>query len=163
MEIVEMNKSDWGTVIEIYYDGILTGDATFQTNLPTWQEWDNSHLRNCRFVAKENNKILGWTALSPVSSRCVYAGVAEVSIYVDKKQKGKGIGKCLLEHLVENSEHNGIWTLQSSIFPENKASMKIHLSCGFVVVGRRKRIGKLKGEWRDTVLMERRSDVTGID
>ena len=158
-----MKPSDWEAVKEIYEEGIVTGNATFQQSAPTWEEWNNSHLQHSRIVAKEDNNILGWAALTPVSGRCVYAGVAEVSVYVTDKARGKGLGKQLLQKLIEESEANGIWTLQAGIFPENRASIKIHEACGFRILGTRERIGKMNGAWRDTILMERRSETVGLD
>ncbi|MFP5111757.1 GNAT family N-acetyltransferase [Bacillaceae bacterium C204] len=158
-----MLKEDWDQVLEIYQEGISTGNATFQKEPPTWETWDSGHILECRFVARLNGKILGWAALSPVSSRCVYAGVAEVSIYVRQGSKGKGIGSLLLKTLIEKSEQNGFWTLQSGIFPENVSSLKLHSKYGFREVGRRERIGQLDGVWRDTILLERRSSVVGMD
>ena len=150
-------------MLAIYGEGIATGQATFETILPEWQQWDAGHLPLGRFVAREGNKILGWAALSPVSRRQVYAGVAEVSVYIAASARGKGVGKALMAKLIEASEANGFWTLQSSIFPENLASIELHLKHGFRELGRRKRVAKLQGVWRDTVLLERRSQVVGID
>ena len=158
-----MKPSDWEAVKEIYEEGIVTGNATFQQSAPAREEWNNSHLQHSRIVAKEDNNILGWAALTPVSGRCVYAGVAEVSVYVTDKARGKGLGKQLLQKLIEESEANGIWTLQAGIFPENRASIKIHEACGFRILGTRERIGKMNGAWRDTILMERRSETVGLD
>lgn len=157
-QIREMLPSDWKSVSEIYKQGIDTNLATFQSELPTYEEWDKAHLPYCRLVATENETIVGWAALTPVSSRCVYAGVAEVSIYVSTKHSGKGIGFILLNALITQSEENGIWTLQSGIMQENKASIRLHEKCGFRMVGYRERIGKdVKGRWRNNVLMEKRS------
>jgi len=149
--------SDWDKVKSIYEKGIATGNATFQTSAPSWQEWDSSHLAACRIVAEENGKVAGWAALTPVSSRCVYAGVAEVSVYVNPQQSGKGIGLALLSELVTLSEAEGIWTLQAGIFPENFASLRLHEKLGFRTLCIREKIGKQNGVWRDTVLLERRS------
>lgn len=157
-----MKPSDWEAVKEIYEEGIATGNATFQQSAPTWHEWNSTHLQHSRIVAKDNN-VLGWAALTPVSGRCVYAGVAEVSVYVSDKARGKGLGKQLLQKLVDESEANNIWTLQAGIFPENIASIKIHEACGFRILGKRERIGKMNGIWRDTVLLERRSETVGIN
>jgi L-amino acid N-acyltransferase YncA len=154
-----MQPADWQTVKTIYEEGIATGNATFQQSAPDWEEWNTSHLQTCRIIAKEDNIILGWAALTPVSGRCVYAGVAEVSVYISAKARGKQ----LLEKLVNESEINNIWTLQAGIFPENIASIKIHEACGFHILGRREKIGKMNGTWRDTVLMERRSKEIGIN
>lgn len=158
-----MTVEDWPAVDRIYYQGIETGDATFQTESPTWSEWDKGHVAVCRIVAIANERVVGWATLSPVSERCAYNGVAEVSIYIDKNARGQKVGKKLLEKLIAESEKENFWTLQSGIFPENKASIALHLSCGFRTVGYRKRVGKLNGVWRDTVLMERRSDLVGMD
>ena len=158
MEIRNLLSSDWDSVKSIYEEGIATGNATFQTSAPSWEEWESSHLGTCRIVAKENGNVVGWAALRPVSSRCVYAGVAEVSVYVDPEQSGKGIGLALLEELVTLSEAEGIWTLQAGIFPENIRSLLIHEKAGFRRLGVREKIGKQNGVWRDTVLLERRSN-----
>ncbi len=157
-----MKPSHWEAVKEIYEEGIATGDATFQQSAPTWEEWNNSHLQHSRIVAKEDNNVVGWAALTPVSGRCVYAGVAEVSVYVSDKARGKGFGKQLLQKLVEESEANGIWTLQAGILPENIPSIKIHEACGFRIFGTRERIGEMNGVWRDNLVLERRSKTTGV-
>ena len=158
-----MLPQHWGAVKTIYEEGIATGNATFQTAAPGWQEWDNAHVKTCRIIATENNEVLGWAALTPVSGRCVYAGVAEVSVYVATNARGKNIGSLLLKELITQSEQNGIWTLQSGIFPENKASISIHEKCGFRIIGFRERIGKMGNIWRDNVFMERRSLIVGVD
>ena len=164
MKFRELIAQDWQQVKEIYEEGIATGNATFQSAAPDWDEWDQSHVKNSRIVAVDDvSNILGWAALTPVSGRCVYAGVAEVSVYVSDKARGKGIGKSLLKELIRQSEQNGFWTLTAGIFPENEASLKIHQQAGFKVLGIRERIGKMNGEWRNTVLLERRSDVAGVD
>jgi L-amino acid N-acyltransferase YncA len=160
--IEPMQDSDWPAVSEIYREGIETGDATFQTELPEWAEWDANHLRHCRLVARGHGAVAGWAALSPVSRRECYAGVAEVSIYVAQAHRGRGLGRRLLAVLVTESEANGTWTLQARIFPENRASIALHKSLGFREVGFRERIGQRGGRWRDTVLLERRSKVVGI-
>jgi phosphinothricin acetyltransferase len=165
-----MKSQDWNSVRAIYEEGIATGNATFEMNVPEWKVWNQDHLPDCRFVAREEGEIVGWAALSPVSGRCVYAGVAEVSVYVAASARGRGIGKALLHTLVEGSENQGIWTLQAGIFPENEASIALHRSCGFRVVGRREHPGRMMpaakgaagGAWRDVVLMERRSNVVGV-
>ncbi len=157
-----MEDEDWNAVQSIYREGIATNDATFETDVPEWEYWDKSHLRDCRLVARKGGQVIGWAALSPVSSRRVYAGVAEVSVYVAASARGKGVGKALLCALVEESERQGIWTLQAGIFPENVASIALHKLCGFREIGRRERLGQMDGVWRDVVLMERRSDVTGV-
>lgn len=165
-KIEEMKSSDWEQVKNIYLEGIKTGIATFQTecNIPTFETWNNDHINSCRLVARSENNILGWAALSPTSSRCVYSGVAEVSIYIGVKYKGQGIGTALLRNLIKLSEENGFWTLQSGIIKENTASISLHKKCGFREIGIREKIAKMNnGEWMDVILMEKRSDVVGID
>jgi L-amino acid N-acyltransferase YncA len=167
-EIRVMAAGDWEAVRDIYLAGIATGQATFETEAPSWTAWNNGHLPAPRIVAvvnksANNGSVAGWAALSAVSSRSAYAGVAEVSVYVAEQMRGAGIGRLLLESLVKQSEQNGIWTLQASIFPENAASVSLHNSCGFREVGRRLRIAKMKGVWRDTLLLERRSELIGVD
>ena len=161
--ITAMFPQHWEAVKKIYEEGIATGNATFQTSAPEWQEWDAAHVATCRFVAIENDEVLGWAALTAVSGRCVYAGVAEVSVYVAANARGKKIGSSLLEILVRESEKNSFWTLQSGIFPENKSSIVMHENNGFRVVGYREKIGKMKNVWRNNVFLERRSAVVGID
>ena len=156
-----MNARDWPAVREIYLEGIRTGNATFEKTAPEWEKWNASHLPSCRFVARSEVDLLGWAALSPVSGRCVYAGVAEVSVYVAERARGQGIGLKLLTSLVEASEQADIWTLQAGIFPENVASIEVHQRCGFRIVGIREKIGCMDGRWRDVVLMERRSTAAG--
>jgi L-amino acid N-acyltransferase YncA len=152
----------WPAVRAIYEAGIATGQATFTTEAPAWEAWDASHLPHCRLVATEAaGEVLGWAALSPVSGRCVYAGVAEVSIYIAAEARGRGVGRQLLAALVAESEQQGLWMLQAGIFPENAASLALHASQGFRTVGRRERIGQLRGQWHDTLLLERRSVVVG--
>lgn len=150
---------DWPAVSRIFSQGIATGNATFETEVPEWEEWDVAHLPDCRLIILLENNLLGWAALSPISSRCVYGGVAEVSIYIDENFQGMGLGKKLLNELIHQSESSGIWTLQAGIFPENNASILLHQSCGFRIVGRRERIGQMKGTWRDVILLERRSKI----
>ena len=162
ISIEKMQPGHWQQVKTIYEDGIKTGNATFEISAPEWEAWDKAHMQQCRFVAVENEKVLGWAALVPVSGRCVYAGVAEVSVYVSDEARGKGLGKLLLQKLVEESEANDLWTLQAGIFPENIASITIHQSNGFRIIGTRERIGRLNGIWRDTLLLERRSGKVGI-
>lgn len=158
-----MEAADWTAVSQIYADGIATGDATFETAVPTWEKWDSGHLPNCRFVARnEAGEVLGWAALSPVSSRCVYAGVAEVSVYVAPAAQGQGVGKRLLQTLVDCSEAAGFWTLQAGIFPENEASVRLHERLGFRIVGRRESLGQQYGRWRDVYFLERRSKTVGV-
>ncbi|SPE40287.1 GCN5-related N-acetyltransferase [Candidatus Sulfopaludibacter sp. SbA3] len=152
-----MQQSDWPEVRAIYLEGIATGNATFQKTAPDWQEWDSGHLAHSRLVARQDGKVLGWAALSRVSARPVYAGVAEVSVYVAARARGQGVGRLLLAGLVTESEQHGIWTLQAGIFPENEASVALHQAAGFRVVGVRERLGCMDGIWRDVVLMERRS------
>ena len=163
MEIRPITKDNFSEVVEIYKQGLATNIATFQNDLPQWEDWNKGHLDFCRISIYENNKMLGWTALTPVSSRCVYAGVAEVSVYIAQKERGKGIGKILLNELIKQSEANGIWMLQSGIFSENQSSIKLHEKCGFRMVGYREKIGKKNGIWKDNVLMEYRSKNIGID
>ena len=158
-----MDASDWDEVRTIYLEGIATGAATFETSAPDWATWDRSHLPVCRMVIRDNGPIAGWCALSPVSSRQVYAGVAEVSVYVAEIARGKGAGRALLGALIDEAERQGFWTLQAGIFPENLASIALHKALGFREVGRRERVGKLDGVWRDVVLLERRSRAVGID
>lgn len=158
-----MRPDDWEQVRTIYLDGIATGYATFETNAPDWESWDAGHLTVCRLVARDGAKILGWAALSAVSRRQVYAGVAEVSVYIAADARGQGVGDNLLAALIAGSEEQGIWTLQASIFPENQASVALHLKHGFRELGRRVRIAKLHGVWRDTVVLERRSRIAGND
>ena len=163
LQIVTLMPEHWNRVREIYREGLRTGQATFETAVPSWEKWDAGHLPFARLLGISSESpdgvIKGWAALSPVSARAAYAGVAEVSVYVGEQWRGQGVGRALLEALVDASEKNGIWTLQASIFPENEGSIALHKSCGFRQVGRRERIGKLNGIWRDTVLLERRSKV----
>jgi len=158
----KMEASDWGAVSEIYKEGIATGFATFETDIPSYESWDSAHMNSCRIVATENDNVLGWAALSPVSSRCVYGGVAEVSVYVGSDSRGKGVGRLLMENLIEESESEGLWTIQSGIFPENKGSIELHKKVGFRYIGKRERVGKLDGKWKDNLLFERRSETVGI-
>jgi L-amino acid N-acyltransferase YncA len=157
-----MRPEDWGVVRAIYLQGIATGNSTFEQSAPDWQTWDQGHLSSCRLVARAGNEILGWTALSPISRRQVYAGVAEFSIYVAERARGLGIGAALLKALIDASEREGVWTLQSGIFPENTASLELCRRFGFRVVGTRERIGNMNGRWRDVVLLERRSTIAGV-
>ena len=162
MQIITLVSTHWDAVKKIYEEGIATGNATFQTEAPGWDDWDKAHSINPRLVAIENNEVLGWAAITPLSGRCVYAGVGEVSVYVSAGERGKGIGKQLLQTLIEESEKENFWTLQAGIFPENTASIAIHHACGFRTIGIRERIGQMKGVWRDTVLLERRSNNIGL-
>ena len=156
-----MAAHDWQDVRRIYVQGIATGNATFETDAPSWEAWDASHLPRCRLVARDDAGVAGWAALAPVSHRCVYGGVADVSIYVAERARGKGVGAALLAALIRASEADGIWTLQAGIFPENEGSLALHRSLGFRDVGVRERIGKLGGVWRDVLLLERRSAHVG--
>ena len=161
MNITPMSEAHWAAVREIYAQGIATRNATFETALPDWAEWDARHLSMCRLVALRGDEVVGWAALSAVSSREIYRGLAEVSVYVANSAQGKGIGSALLASLIAGSERHGIWTLQAGILAENDASIHLHEKAGFRIVGRREKIGRLDGQWRDTVLMERRSTVVG--
>ena len=162
MQIQTLEFKHWEFVKNIYEQGIATGNATFQTYTPTWKEWDESHLQHSRVVGVVNNEVIGWAALTPVSGRCVYAGVAEVSIYINTLFSGKGYGKKFLESLITISELNNIWTLTVGIFPENKASISIHEKSGFKILGTREKIGQMNGKWRDVLLLERRSKTVGV-
>jgi phosphinothricin acetyltransferase len=157
LRIERMAVDDWQDVRSIYLEGIATGNATFEQSAPEWETWHAAHLKECRLVARLHKGLVGWAALTPVSGRCVYAGVAEVSVYVAERMRGKKIGQRLLSELVKESEKHGIWTLQAGIFPENIASIEAHKRCGFRVVGTREKLGKINGVWRDVILMERRS------
>jgi L-amino acid N-acyltransferase YncA len=156
-----MTEQDWPSVRAIYVEGMRTGNATFEKSPPEWSSWDAGHLRACRLVACSGKSVLGWAALSSVSDRCVYAGLAEVSVYVAESARGQGVGSRLLDALVKASEHEGIWTLQAGIFPENIPSIELHKRQGFRIVGIRERLGLMNGRWRDVLLMERRSTVSG--
>ncbi len=158
-----MQAADWPAVSLIYFEGMATGNATFQKEIPGWDEWDSGHLKTCRIIGLVGDKIFGWAALSPVSDRCVYAGVAEISVYVAGAFRGIGLGKKLLEKLVSESEAENIWVLQAGIFPENFPSLELHRRAGFREVGYREKIGKMDGRWRNIILMERRSEIAGID
>ncbi|MDH3321442.1 MAG: GNAT family N-acetyltransferase [Flavobacteriaceae bacterium] len=161
IEIKEMTQADWPAVAEIYKEGIETGLATFEKEIPSWEIWDRNHIDTCRLVWVQGDELLGWAALSAVSSRCVYGGVAEVSVYVATKARGKKVGEKLFLALISESERNGFWTLQSGIFSENVASINLHKKLGFRMVGYREKIGQLNGVWRNTTLMERRSKIVG--
>lgn len=161
--IDEMRLDDWEQVAVIYREGIETGNATFETCIPSRDQWFARHLMEYSIVARKDDRILGWAAVSPVSSRCVYAGVVENSVYVGKEFKGMGIGDALLKALIERTERNGIWMLQAGIFPENVASLALHKKYGFREVGVRERIGKMNGRWRDVAFLERRSRIAGND
>ncbi|WP_223198072.1 GNAT family N-acetyltransferase [Maribacter arenosus] len=157
-----MISEDWEAVASIYAEGIATGLATFEKQVPTFEVWDKAHLKWCRIVAVDKNIILGWAALSPVSGRCVYGGVAEVSVYVGQAYNRKGVGKVLMKELISQSEKNGFWTLQSGVFPENVGSIALHKKVGFRYIGTRERVGQLDGIWKDNLLFERRSKIVGI-
>ncbi len=162
MELVSIQKENYTEVAAIYAQGIATGVATFETTIPDWPHWDKSHLPFGRIAAISDQLMQGWAALSPVSSRCVYGGVAEVSVYIAENARGKGVGKFLLQALINESENNNIWTLQAGVFRENKASIALHEKCGFRIIGYKEKIGQLNGIWLDNVLLERRSTVVGI-
>jgi L-amino acid N-acyltransferase YncA len=153
-----MGPLDWPRVCAIYAAGIATGNATFETEPPEWDDWDEGHFADLRLVAVDGAEIIGWAAASPVSDRCCYSGVVEDSVYVDVGHQGRGVGRLLLSALVAASEKAGYWTIQTGIFPENAASVALHQACGFRVVGSRERLGQLDGRWRDVLLLERRSD-----
>jgi L-amino acid N-acyltransferase YncA len=159
LAIASMTPEDWGDVRRIYAEGIATGHATFATEPPSWESWDASHRKDCRLVVRDGGsvRLVGWAALSRVSDRCVYGGVAEVSVYVAASARGRGVGRALLSELVRASEQAGIWTLQAGIFPENAASIALHHGCGFRTVGIREKLGKMGSAWRDVALLERRS------
>ncbi len=164
IKIRKLEAADWLAVREIYYQGILTGTATFETDIPEWEDWNRAHRQDCRIVAPrpmKGKELVGWAAITPVSERCVYDGVGEVSVYVGENYRGRGIGKILLEALIEESEAAGLWTLQAGMFPENEASLALHERCDFMRVGLRRRIGQLNGAWRDVILLERRSERVG--
>ncbi len=162
MNIERLTEKHWPEVKAIYVDGIATGNANFSHNIPDWDAWDKTHVKNCRLVAIEDGRALGWAALTAISDHCVFAGVAEVSVYIAEGSRGKGIGKKLLSELVTLSEENNFWTLEARIFTENLASIKIHEENGFRIIGSRERIGQMNGVWRDTLLLERRSVNVGI-
>jgi len=158
-----MNPEDWNAVARIYKLGIDTGVATFQTHIPSWQQWDQSHMQSCRIAAWLDTNIIGWAALSPVSDRCVYGGVGEVSVYVDPSHSKKDVGTQLLKCIVTESEKEGIWTLQAGIFRENVGSIQLHKKVGFREIGHREKVGKLNNVWHDNVIMEKRSKTIGIN
>lgn len=162
MELTPLLPSDWEAVKRIHAEGIATGRATFETEPEaSWRDWDATHLPRCRLAAREGKAILGWAALSPVSSRCCYGGVCEVSVYVGAGARGRGVGRSLLDALVLESEAAGIWTLQAGVFADNAESLRLHARCGFRTVGRRERLGRLAGDWKDVMLLERRSTRVG--
>jgi len=158
--IRDLRPEDWPQVAAAFADGIRTGNATFETDVPSWDRWDAAHLE-LRLVAELDGAVAGWAALSPVSDRCCYRGVAELSVYVAAHAQGRGVGRSLLDELIVRSEAAGVWTLQAGVFPENEASMALHLACGFRAVGIRERLGELNGVWRDVVMLERRSATVG--
>jgi phosphinothricin acetyltransferase len=160
VQIRTLRESDWPAVAAIFGEGIATGDATFETEVPSWEAWDASH-RELRLVAETDDGVVGWAALSGYSDRCCYRGVSEVSVYVAAVARGRGVGRALLDAVITRSEAAGVWTLQAGIFPENKPSLRLHLGCGFRLVGVRERLGELAGVWRDMLLLERRSEVVG--
>ncbi|MBC6699386.1 GNAT family N-acetyltransferase [Hymenobacter puniceus] len=163
MLLQPFTAAHWPEARAIYEAGIATGQATFTTTAPSWEDWDQSHQPHSRLVAlSKTGQVMGWAALSPVSGRCVYGGVGEVSVYVAAEARGQGVGRQLLAALIAESEAQGMWTLQAGIFPENTASVRLHEAAGFRVVGRRERIGQLHGHWRDTLLLERRSSQVGV-
>lgn len=157
-----MEAAHWDQVRAIYVEGIESGNATFETEAPSWEAWDGGHVAECRFVAVEHDRVLGWAALSPVSDRCTYNGVGEVSVYVGAEARGRGVGAGLMEALVKGSEALGYWTLQAGVFPENDASVRVHTRVGFRLVGRRSCLGQMDGVWRDVLLLERRSQTVGV-
>ena len=160
MNLRELRAGDWPAVRAIYEDGIRSGDATFETETPSWERWDAAHPE-LRLVAERDGSVVGWAALSPASARDCYRGVGEVSVYVAAEARGDGLGRALLDDLVERSEQAGYWTLSAGVFPENEASLRLHKACGFREVGARERLGELGGVWRDVVLLERRSTLVG--
>jgi phosphinothricin acetyltransferase len=157
-----MLAADWTAVARIYREGIETGNATFETEVPDWDAWDVGHLDVCRLVTELDGEVVAWAALNPVSRRHVYRGVAEHSIYVDEGARGRGVGAELLGALIEAAEEAGLWTLQTAIFPENERSLALHERFGFRVIGVRERIASHHGRWRDVVLLERRSGRVGV-
>jgi L-amino acid N-acyltransferase YncA len=157
MLVDALRPDDWPAVQAIYQAGIDAGNATFETTVPAWEAWDAAHLPDHRLVAREGGRVLGWVALAPVSDRCAYSGVAEDSVYVASEAQGRGVGRQLLSAVIASAEHAGIWTVQTGIFPENQASVRLHQACGFRLVGVRERLGRLDGRWRDVLLLERRS------
>jgi phosphinothricin acetyltransferase len=163
MEIIPIHKDHFLEIAEIYRQGLETAHATLKTTVPTWEEWDKAKLKHSRLVAIIDDTVVGWAALSAVSDRCVYGGAAEVSIYISNDYQGKGIGKALMQKLIEESESNGIWTLQSGMFPENEATVALHKSAGFRMIGHREKVGKLGNTWRNTIMMEKRIKTIGIN
>jgi L-amino acid N-acyltransferase YncA len=162
MKILPLTKKMWNDVARIYLAGIATRNATFETQAPSWDAWDAAHRTDCRLAATQDEHLVGWAALSPISKRRVYSGVAEISIYVDADHRSQGIGSALMKAMIEQSEAAGIWTLQAGIFPENTASMELHKKHGFRILGLREKIGMMDGRWRDIAFLERRSKTVGI-
>lgn len=163
VQLTEMLPEQYPQVKEIYELGIATNNATLETKAPEWQEWDSKYMKCCRLVAlADNGQVAGWAALTAVSGRCVYSGVAEDSVYIHPGYKGRGIGRLLLQALIQASERAGIWTLQAGILKENVASIKLHEQCGFRMIGLRERLGQLHSQWRDICLMEKRSKIIGV-
>jgi phosphinothricin acetyltransferase len=160
--IGDMQPEDWPAVRAIYLDGLAGGNSSFENEAPSWERWDAAHVAHSRLVAREAERVIGWAALAPTSARRCYAGVAEVSVYVAAAARGQGIGRRLLEAIIACAEQHGIWTLQGATFPENSASIRLQLACGFRIIGRRERIAQHNGRWRDTILSERRSSVVGV-
>jgi phosphinothricin acetyltransferase len=160
--IDELRPEDWEQVRRIYLDGLATGHASFEVDAPSWESWDQRFHRHSRLVGRENGQVIAWAVLAPVSSRPCYAGVAEATLYVAANHRGRGVGKRILQALIESSERNGIWSLYGATFPENTASIQLQLACGFRIVGRRERIAQRHGIWRDTIILERRSKVVGV-
>jgi phosphinothricin acetyltransferase len=162
-----MTETDWPAVARVFREGIDTGHATFEAEVPEWEDWDGSHMEPCRLVAEVDNRVVAWAALTPVSDRCVYGGVAETSVYVGSAGRGRGVGTRLLQVTVLESERAGLWSLEAQTFPENAASIALHKKCGFREVGTRSRVGKMRygpmqGAWRDVVLLQRRSETVGV-
>jgi L-amino acid N-acyltransferase YncA len=158
-QVADLRPDHWPEVARIYAEGLATRNATFETDVPSWERWDSRHLNEHRFVALREGEVVGWVAVVPISDRGVYSGVVENSVYVAESARGQGVGRRLLERLVASTEAAGVWTIQTGIFPENEASIRLHEQVGYEIVGRRKRLGKLHGVWRDVLLLERRSDV----
>jgi phosphinothricin acetyltransferase len=159
--IDELRPEDWDQVRQIYLEGLATGQASFEVEAPSWEIWNKNHHSHSRLVARQDGRVIAWAGLAPVSARQCYAGVAEVSLYVAGDQRGRGVGQRLLQAVIESSERHGIWSLYGATFPENEASIRLQLACGFRIVGRRERVAQHHGVWRDTILTERRSRVVG--
>jgi L-amino acid N-acyltransferase YncA len=157
VELRDLRSCDWPEVSRIYAEGIATANATFETDVPSWEDWHAAHLIEHRFVAEAEGEIVGWIAAVPVSSRCCYAGVVEISAYIAERARSRGVGAALLQRLIQRTEAAGIWTLETGVFPENEPSVALLKRFGFREVGVRERLGQLHGVWRDVVLLERRS------